>query len=123
MLKTIHITTVLISILLFLSRGFWIYLLKKQLSAKWIRVLPHVNDSVLLGTGIALAIQTQQYPLQQDWLTVKIVCLLIYILLGMLAMKWYQATSTGMASWLTAIIIYLFMISVAVTRQPTGIFY
>ena len=122
MLKTIHIATVSISLVLFIGRGLWIYLLKKQLTARWLKVVPHINDSVLLITGITLAIQVQQYPLVHGWLTVKIACLLSYIVLGMLAMKWFKATKTGLLSWLSAIAIFIYMLSVALTRHPAGLF-
>ena len=122
MIKTIHIATVSISLVLFVGRGIWIYLLKQQLTARWLKVAPHVNDSVLLITGVTLAIQTQQYPLANNWLTVKTGCLLAYIILGMLAMKWFRATKTGLLSWLGAIVIFIYMLSVALTRHPAGLF-
>jgi uncharacterized membrane protein SirB2 len=108
--------------MLFISRGVWIYLLKQQLTARWQKVVPHVNDSVLLITGVTLAIQTQQYPLANNWLTVKLGCLLAYIILGMLAMKWFRATKTGFCCWLGAIAIFIYMVSVALTRHPAGLF-
>ena len=122
MLKYIHISTIVISLCLFVGRGGWIYVLKKQLTARWLKILPHLNDTILLVTGITLAIQTQQYPLVQGWLTVKIICLLAYIVLGMLAMKWFAATRPGLISWFGAIAVFIFMISVAITRNPAGLF-
>lgn len=122
MIKTVHIATVLLSLVLFVGRGSWIYLLRKQLTARWIRILPHVNDSILLVSGITLAVQTGQSPLLHNWLAVKIACLLVYILLGMLAMKWFRATRTGLFTWLAAIIVYLFMLSVALNRNSAGFF-
>jgi len=123
MIKSIHITTVAISILLFISRGVWIYILKKQLMAKWIKILPHVNDTILLLTGITLAIQIQQYPFIHHWLTVKIICLLAYIMLGMIAMRWSTNKTKGFIAWLSAIAIFTFMLSVAITKNSAGIFY
>lgn len=123
MIKTLHITTVTISILLFISRGVWIYVLKKQLAAKWIRILPHINDTILLLTGITLAIQIQQYPFIHHWLTVKIICLLAYIMLGMIAMKWGVNKTKGFIAWLSAIAIFGFMVSVAISKNSAGVFY
>ena len=123
MIKTLHITTVTISILLFVSRGFWIYILKNQLTAKWIKILPHVNDTIVLLSGITLAVQVQQYPFVHHWLTVKIICLLTYILFGMIAMKWSVNKTNGFIAWLLAIVIFAFMVSVAISKNSAGIFY
>lgn len=121
MIKTIHITTVFLSILLFVSRGFWIYILNKQQLARWMKIVPHVNDTVLLVTGITLTIQVQQYPLVDSWLTVKLICLLIYIFLGMVAMKWRASTKTGLFSWIAAILVFIYMITVALKKNPLPI--
>lgn len=99
------------------------YVLRKPLTAKWTKILPHVNDTILLITGITLAVQLQQYPFVHHWLTVKIVCLLLYILLGMVAMKWRHGQLAGFASWLLAILVFSFMVSVALTKNTFGIFY
>lgn len=123
MIKTIHITTIVISISLFIGRGMWLYALKRDLTARWIKFLPHINDTVLLITGIILAVQLQQYPLSHDWLTVKIICLLIYIGLGFSAMKWHKATSKGMLSWFAAIGVFAYMLTVALNHHPMGIFH
>lgn len=122
MIKTIHIAAVSISLVLFIVRGVWIYLLQHQLNARWVKVLPHINDTILLITGITLAVQTQVYPFTHVWLTVKLSCLLGYIILGMLAMKWFKATRIGMISWLAAIAVFIYMLSVALNRHPAGLF-
>ena len=93
------------------------------MTAKWIKILPHINDTVLLLTGVTLAIQIQQYPFTHHWLTVKIICLLAYILLGMVAMKWAVNKPKGLISWLLAIAIFGFMVSVATNKNTAGIFY
>ena len=122
MIKTLHITTVIISISLFIGRGVWLYALRKNLTARWIKILPHINDTLLLIAGFTLAIQIQQYPFVHSWLTVKVICLLIYIGLGFSAMKWHRGTKTGLISWISAIVVFSFMIFVALNRHPAGIF-
>lgn len=123
MIKTLHIATVYVTLLLFIGRGFRIYILNKPLVSRWLKILPHINDTILLITGILLAIRVQQYPFVHQWLTVKIICLIAYIILGMMAMKWLRATKAGLISWVGAIAILLFMITVALNKQPAGLFY
>lgn len=122
MLKTIHVITVFLSLILFTGRGFWIYILDRKLVSRWLKIGPHINDTLLLVTGISLAIQLHQYPVVHDWLTVKIVCLMVYILLGMVAMKWRIASKVGMVSWLGAILVFLYMVLVALYKNPLPVF-
>lgn len=122
MIKVIHIATVSLSLCLFVARGVWIYLLKNQLTSRWLKVLPHINDTFLLITGISLAIQLQQYPFVHHWLTVKLCCLLVYIGLGLSAMKWHKNTKQGFISWVLAIMIFIYMVSVALNHHPLGLF-
>lgn len=122
MIKTLHIITVTVSILLFVGRGSWIYILKTPLTAKWTKILPHVNDTVLLLTGIAMAVQLQQYPFVHQWLTIKLGCLLAYILLGMVAMKWQLNKPAGIMAWILAICVFAYMVSVALTKSSSGFF-
>lgn len=117
MLKTLHVATVTISLALFTGRGFWFYILGKQQTSRWLKIVPHVNDTVLLVTGISLSIHIQQYPFVYGWLTAKLACLVIYIVLGMLAMKWYKGTRAGLFSWIAAILVFLYMISVALSKS------
>lgn len=123
MLKTVHLASVTITIVLFLARGSWLYLLKRPLQARWIKILPHINDSVLLVSGVLLAVQLGYHPLNSSWLMVKLVCLLAYILLGMQAMKWGRGRRSGLMAWLAALLVFAFMVSVAMTRNPLGVFY
>ena len=86
-IKQIHMTSAAASLGLFLLRGFWMLQASPRLRALWVRVLPHVIDTSLLASAIALVVISHQYPGQQSWLTAKIIALLLYIGLGMIALK------------------------------------
>ena len=116
--KTIHVTTVVISISLFLVRGVWMMADSPLLRRRWVRVLPHVNDTVLLASAIALAVITYQYPLRQDWLTAKVVGLIVYIGLGMVALRRGATKGVRIAAWLAAIAVFAYIVAVAFTRNP-----
>jgi len=58
-----------------------------MLARRWVRVLPHVVDTALLASAIALAVALGQYPLVNGWLTAKLAGLLAYIVLGSIALK------------------------------------
>ena len=96
-LKHFHITCVVLSGAGFALRGAWALAGSPLARARLTRVLPHVVDSCLLLSAIALAWMAGQYPFVHGWLTAKIVGLLAYIGLGMVALSKNPA---GWLAWL-----------------------
>lgn len=113
-----HVTTATISITLFVLRGLGMMVGAGWLRWRWVRVLPHVNDSVLLLSAVLLAWTTQQYPLQQHWLTAKLTALIAYILLGMVALRWGPSRGLRIAAWLAALVTFGYIVAVALQRSP-----
>lgn len=89
-----------------------------RLQRAWVKVLPHVIDTVLLASAVALALMSQQYPLVNGWLTAKIVGLLFYIGLGTIALKRGKTRQTRVAAWLAAQVVFFYIVAVALTRRP-----
>ena len=87
-LKYVHIACVILSGSGYLIRGLWMIRESLWLQKKWVRVLPHVIDTTLLGSAILLAIQLQQYPFIQGWLTAKVLALIAYIVIGAIGLKY-----------------------------------
>lgn len=87
LVKTIHISAAIISLLGFVVRGYWMLTDNPCLKRKLSKILPHVNDTVLLGAAIYLSVMSQQYPFSQDWLTGKVFLLVGYIIAGTIALK------------------------------------
>ncbi len=123
MLKNIHIFTALISFTLFFIRGLWVMKGSAMMQQKWVKIVPHLNDTVLLGTAIALTISIGQYPFSDGWLTAKLLALVAYICLGIEALRLARTDIGRAAAWLAALVVFLFIVSVAVTRMPLGFFY
>ncbi|HED39092.1 MAG TPA: regulator SirB [Chromatiales bacterium] len=123
MLKNIHIFTALISFTLFFIRGLWVMKGSVMMQQKWVKIVPHLNDTVLLGTAIALTISIGQYPFSDGWLTAKLLALVAYICLGIEALRLARTDIGRAAAWLAALVVFLFIVSVAVTRMPLGFFY
>jgi uncharacterized membrane protein SirB2 len=86
-LKHFHMSMAALSGSFFFLRGLWMLGGSALLDRKWVRVAPHIVDSLLLASAIGLAVWGQLYPGQQPWLTAKIVGLVVYILLGTVALK------------------------------------
>lgn len=122
LLKTIHVTAVTLSGSGFFLRGLLMLRDSPLLRARWVRVLPHVIDSVLLGSAVALAVVSAQYPFVQPWLTAKLCGLLAYIGCGTLALKRGRTPARRAAWFALALLVFGWIVSVALTRDPAGIF-
>ncbi len=125
LLKHLHVTCVILSIGGFCLRGLWqLGLVNKsalagRLSGK-LRWLPHVNDTVLLVVAIALAVMSGQYPFVDAWLTAKVLGLVAYIMLGSLALTPGRPAKLRVTAGLTAVIVFGWIASVALSKDFTG---
>ncbi len=120
MLKNIHVFTALISFTLFFIRGLWVIKGSTMMQQKWVKIVPHVNDTVLLGTAIALTISIGQYPFTDAWLTAKLLALVAYICLGIEALRIAKTDVGRGLAWLSALVVFLFIVSVALTKNQFG---
>jgi uncharacterized membrane protein SirB2 len=112
----IHVGCVIASFALFFVRGIWMMAQPAMLHRHWVRITPHAVDTTLLASAIVLCVVTSQYPFVDAWLTLKIVLLLCYIILGSLALKRGRTRALRIASWTGALAVYALIVSVAVTR-------
>ena len=117
LLKHLHVTCVVLSISGFLVRGVWMMQESPWLQKKWVRVAPHIIDTILLVSAILLAIQIQQYPFVQNWLTAKVLALVAYIVIGAIGLKYGRTKKIRIGAWLTAIAIFVYIVLVALTHQ------
>ena len=117
LLKQLHVTCVVLSISGFLVRGVWMMHESPWLRKKWVRVAPHIIDTILLVSAIMLAMQIQQYPFVQNWLTAKVLALIAYIVIGAVGLKYGRTKKIRIAAWLVAIAIFLYIVLVALTHQ------
>lgn len=118
--KLTHIAAVVASGALFFLRGAAV-----QLGAQWamaapLRYLSYTIDSVLLTAALMLATMLHQYPFADAWLTVKVLLLVVYIVLGILALRRGRSAGIRLASWLSALAIFGLIISVARAHDPLG---
>ncbi|WP_157273579.1 SirB2 family protein [Thiobacillus denitrificans] len=117
-LKNLHLTTIVITLTLFVLRGAWMMAESPRIHARWVRIVPHVNDSLLLASGIGLAVLIQQYPLVHGWLTAKFFALILYIVLGTIAIKRGRTRSQRIGAWIAALLVFGYIVAVALTHDP-----
>jgi uncharacterized membrane protein SirB2 len=118
--KTIHQSAVALSFAGFFARG-----LGALGGAAWVRArpaktLPHVVDSVLLLSALWLAWTLRLNPAGAPWLLAKIVGLVAYIGLGMVAQKDGRPLALRATAWLAALRVFGYIVSVALTKSPLG---
>ncbi|MDO9600969.1 MAG: SirB2 family protein [Rhodocyclaceae bacterium] len=123
--KHLHIVCVVLSITGFCLRGVWLgqksALARRLNERRWFRILPHVNDSILLAAALLLVVLLGQYPFVDAWLTAKVLGLVAYISLGMLALKAGRSPRVRVAAGLAAVTVFTWIVSVAFTKNPLGL--
>lgn len=119
MIKLIHMSAAFISISLFLLRVFWVFSDSKMITKKWVKIVPHVNDTVLLVSAIFLAIGIHQYPFSYDWLTAKLIALLLYIIFGMFALKRAKSKKNKAVFFVLALMTFGYIVMTAFTRSAS----
>lgn len=116
-LKQLHVACAVLSYAGFFVRGVWMLRGSPLLERRWVRIVPHVNDTVLLASAIAIAVMSRQYPFVDGWLTAKVVALALYIALGMVALRPGGAWPVRIAAWIAAQAVFGYIVLVALTRQ------
>ena len=121
-IKSVHIAAVMASGLLFFLRGASLHAGMQWAMASPVRYLSYAIDTTLLTAALMLATMLHQYPFVHGWLTVKVLLLVVYIVLGTFALKRGATKTIRIACWVAALIVYAFIISVARAHNPIGIF-
>lgn len=121
-LKTAHVSLVVASGSLFAVRGaaalagqHW------AMQQPW-RTLSYTIDTLLLAAGVTLWVALGLGPVRSPWLGTKLALLVVYVILGSLALKRGRTPAARRAGYFAALATYLFMASVAIHHRPSGIF-
>lgn len=118
--KYVHVISVVLSLTGFFLRGILMMRDSPLLAERWIRVVPHINDTVLLVAALSLAAMSGQYPFVVGWVTAKVLGVIAYIILGALALRDAGTRRMRIACWLASLAVFGWIVSVALTRQPLG---
>ena len=122
-IRSVHIGAVLASGGLFLLRGLGV----NAFTAAWpmwapVRYLSYTIDTVLLTAALMLMTVVHQYPFVHAWLTVKVLLLVAYIMLGSFALKRGATRQARFACYVAALLVFGFIYTVARAHNPLGIF-
>ena len=117
-IKHVHVTAAGLSLALFVLRGAWRAVAPERLAASWIRIVPHVIDTGLLVSAVWLAWQLGVGA--AAWIGAKVVALVVYIALGMIALKRGRTFAVRAAAFFAALATFGYIVSVAITKSPWG---
>lgn len=120
--KLVHQSAVALSFAGFFARGAGSLAGAAWVSSRAANSLPHVIDSVLLLSALTLAWLIGANPLATPWLLAKIGALLVYIGLGVVALRPALPRGVRAAAWLLALATFGYIVSVAITKRPAGFF-
>jgi uncharacterized membrane protein SirB2 len=120
-IKYVHISTAVLSISFFVLRGALMLGSPERLARRWARILPHLIDTVLLGSALWLAWHLGAEG-TRGWLGTKVIALVAYIVLGSIALKRGRTRGVRIAAFAGAVATFAYIVSVAVTKSPLGFF-
>lgn len=113
LLKHLHMSAAVLSLLGFSLRGYWMLTDNRLLQAKPSKILPHIIDTLLLLAAVGLVLVTRQYPFQAGWVTLKLFMLIAYILVGTVALKRGKTKKIRTVALLISLVIILGIFAVA----------
>lgn len=120
--KLVHQTAVALSLTGFVGRGAGALAGAEWVATRAAKTLPHVVDSVLLLSALALAWVLGLTPGNAPWLVAKVMGLVVYIALGVLALRPGRSKAVRAAAWVGALATAAWIVSVAITKSPFGFF-
>ncbi len=117
-LKNIHLLCVLLSFSGFIIRSIWAFKGSPLLQKKLVKVAPHIIDTILLVSAIAMAVSIQQYPFIDNCLTAKVFGLIAYIIFATITLKRARNNTERTACFILSILSFAYVVGVARTHSP-----
>ena len=86
-----------------------------------LRYLTYTIDTVLLTAALMLVTILHQYPFVQSWLTVKVLLVVVYVVLGTFALRRARSARARVACYVAALAVFAFIVTIARAHSPLGI--
>jgi uncharacterized membrane protein SirB2 len=119
-IKWVHVAAIATSGALFAVRGAAVLA-----GARWpmwapLRYLSYTIDTVLLTAALMLVTILHQYPFVHAWLTVKVLLVVVYVVLGTLALRRARTRTARAWCYAAALAVFVFIVGVARAHHPLG---
>ena len=119
-IKFAHVLCVILSGSLFALRGLMMLSGSRFTNHAALRYLSYAIDTTLLTAALMLVTILHQYPFVQAWLTVKVLLLVVYIVLGVFALRRGRTRQVRAICYFAALLVYASIIGVALAHDPRG---
>jgi uncharacterized membrane protein SirB2 len=119
-IKHLHMSLALISLTGFVIRGWWSIRGHALLELRWVKIAPHVIDTLLLTSAVLLMAILQQHPGNQGWIMAKLIALVFYIGFGNLAIKRAPTVASKALFFGLAIATFAYIVGVAIAHHPAS---
>lgn len=120
-LKLIHVVCVILTFVSYSLRGFWMIIESPLLGHKLTRILPHVIDTVLLISGLSLAVMVYGEFYRHTWLLVKLGAVVVYIVLGSVAIKYGKTRAIRIGALILAWCVFIYIVVLARNNSSVSI--
>lgn len=115
-LKHIHVTLAVVSVVLYLIRAA-LSLSRSRTPSLPFRVITHLVDTLLLGLGVTLAYKLFINPLDTPWLAMKLLAILAYIVCGTVVMKG-KKRQVKLHAMVLSLVLIAYIFTIALTKDP-----
>lgn len=115
--KLLHVVFAAATLSGFLLRGYWMIVESDLLDRRTSRIAPHVIDTLFLATGIGMLLTTSLNPFTASWMIAKFAGLVLYVLLGTLAIKRGSNRVIRMGAFIAALGAFAYIVGVGLTRS------
>ena len=120
LIKHGHVLLAGVTLTGFAVRGIWMMTDSDKLRHPVTRVLPHIVDTVFLLSGVAMLVMVSLNPLTQDWLLAKFAGLIVYVLLGTVAIRRGPTREMRSVAFVAALAAFAYVVGVALSRSPAS---
>jgi len=120
MIKSLHVITGVVTISGFILRGYWMMTQSDKLQLRITRIAPHIIDTVFLLSGLVLVAMLHLDALREPWLLAKFAGLVVYIVLGTVAIKRGSTRQIRAISFLAAVAVFAYIVGVALAKSPAS---
>ncbi len=119
-IKSIHVFAAVVAISGFVLRGYWMMTQSNKLQTRFVRIAPHIVDTIFLLSGIALVVVLGLDAFSEPWILAKIAGLIVYIVLGTFAIKRGATLQIRVTAFVGALIVFAYIVGVAITKSPAS---
>ena len=117
LIKHLHMSLAVLSICFFTLRFASLLFKSEQLNKKWVKISPHVIDTLLLVLGFTLMMKLALNPMEHQWLAEKLLAMVAYIVTGYYTLKLARNRSMQIIGYLGAMGWVLLVIRLAMTKE------